>query len=132
MLYRDRTEAGEALAERLHTYDDASPLVLGLPRGGVGVTARAALLSLRKQNPKQLIFAAPVCARDSAMRLAGEADRVVCAAMPEPFSAVGLWYDDFRQTEDDEVIALLQGESRFPLHHEGAPSESDAGREGPP
>jgi predicted phosphoribosyltransferase len=35
------------------------------------------------------------------------ADEVVCAAMPEPFQAVGLWYDDFSQTTDDEVRALL-------------------------
>lgn len=72
-----------------------------------GATARAALRALRRSRPARLIFAAPVCARDSAELVIGEADDVVCAASPEPFGAVGAWYDDFSQTTDEEVVRLL-------------------------
>ena len=49
----------------------------------------------------------PVCAAESARRLRDEFDEVVCVESPERFHAVGLWYDDFRQTADEEVLALL-------------------------
>lgn len=73
-----------------------------------GVTARAALRSLRKAGPRRLIFAAPVCAADSTALLAGDADEVICVAKPEPFRAVGAWYADFSQTTDDEVVEMLR------------------------
>ncbi|MGH3516381.1 MAG: phosphoribosyltransferase [Haloechinothrix sp.] len=73
-----------------------------------GVTAKAALRAVREQHPRRLVFAAPVCAPDGATKLLGEADEVVCVAMPEAFMAVGQWYRDFRQTTDDDVVALLE------------------------
>jgi predicted phosphoribosyltransferase len=73
-----------------------------------GVTARAAVASIRQQNPRRLIAAMPVCAPESAERLRMEVDDLVCASIPPYFRAVGLWYRNFNQTADEEVIALLR------------------------
>ena len=72
-----------------------------------GVTARAAIASLRKQNPRKIIFAVPVCAPGAAASVAKLVDEIVCGAMPERFASVGDWYQDFEATTDEEVIALL-------------------------
>jgi putative phosphoribosyl transferase len=74
------------------------------------VTAEAALRALHEREPDRsigdLLLAIPVCARDSAVRL-GSLAEVVCLYCPEDFRAVGLWYDEFGQTSDDEVLDLL-------------------------
>lgn len=80
-----------------------------------GVTATAALRQLRERDPALLVFAAPVCAPDSAQRLRGIADAVVYVLAPRDFMAVGAWYDDFRQLTDDDVVAIL-AESRGVPH----------------
>ena len=67
----------------------------------------AAVLALRQLGPARIIVAAPVAARDTCERLRSIADEVVCVSTPEPFDAVGLWYDEFAQTTDDEVRRLL-------------------------
>jgi len=54
-----------------------------------------------------VIVAVPVAPRETCAALAREVDAVVCARTPEPFRAVGAWYDRFDQTSDDEVRALL-------------------------
>ena len=72
-----------------------------------GVTAEAALTSLRQRDPARLVLAAPVCAPDTANRLGSLADEVVCVLAPEQMVAVGRWYDDFSQTTDGQVIKLL-------------------------
>jgi predicted phosphoribosyltransferase len=72
-----------------------------------GITARAALRALRRQDPALLAFAAPVCAAQSVGDLAGEADMVLCARTPTQFLAVGAWYDDFDQLSDDQVAQVL-------------------------
>ncbi|HEY3009243.1 MAG TPA: phosphoribosyltransferase family protein [Micromonosporaceae bacterium] len=75
-----------------------------------GVTAFAALRALRQRRPERLIFAAPVCADDSAAALsASAADAVICLLRPRRFRAVGEWYADFAQLTDDEVEQLLAG-----------------------
>lgn len=221
-MFRDRTHAGEVLAEHLQKYRDAEPVIIALPRGGVpvarevasaleapldvlpvrklgapsqpefgfgaiagetvvldtdtvemlgltpetvkavvarerrellrrenlfhaqrapidvqgrtviivddglatGVTARAAIRYLRTQKPQTIVFAAPVCASDSARRIADEANAVVCAMVPPYFQAVGEFYDDFTQTTDDEVLAILdeaqpaRGSERVPVEQE--------------
>jgi putative phosphoribosyl transferase len=71
-----------------------------------GVTAEAALRSIRRRNPAHLVLGVPVCAAGSA-RLAPIA-RVVSVVTPADFHAVGEWYDDFSPTTDAEVIDLLQ------------------------
>lgn len=73
-----------------------------------GQSAIAAIRSIRKLCPKKIILAVGVGAIDSVERLKEEADQVVCIATPEPFYAVGIWYEDFKQTSDAEVIELLQ------------------------
>jgi putative phosphoribosyl transferase len=73
-----------------------------------GVTAEAALRSLRALGAARVVLAAPVCAQETGKRLAPLADDVVCLEVPDDFLAVGRWYDNFTQTSDDEVVALLQ------------------------
>lgn len=72
-----------------------------------GVTAEAALRSLRAMGPRRLVLAAPVCAPPTAARLGPLADAVVWVACPADFASVGTWYDRFDQTTDEEVVALL-------------------------
>lgn len=206
ILFRDRTDAGQMLARLLQAYRDTSPVILGLPRGGVpvayevaralgapldvcvvrkigapiqpelgigavseegalhvnretmrevgvseeelaglvaakraevdervrkfrrgapplvvkgrtvivvddgiatGGTARAALQALRARGAGKLVLAVPVGASDSLDELASVADEIVCPHPEEFFFAVGLWYDDFTTTTDDDVVELL-------------------------
>lgn len=72
-----------------------------------GATMQAAVTALRQQGPERIIVAVPVGARDSCEFLRRHADDVVCLNVPERFEAVGLWYEDFSQTTDEEVRALL-------------------------
>jgi predicted phosphoribosyltransferase len=73
-----------------------------------GATMRAAALAARKLGPEQVVVAVPVAADQTCDELRDDADDVVCAFTPEPFSAVGLWYENFEQTSDEEVRELLQ------------------------
>lgn len=73
-----------------------------------GVTAEAALHALRSQRPRRLVLAVPICASATAARLQAMADEVVCVLSPSDFHAVGLWYDNFEQTTDAEVLDLLE------------------------
>jgi len=73
-----------------------------------GSTMRAAVAALRQQNPAKIIVAVPVASADACELLSREANEVLCASIPEPFHAVGLWYEDFSQTTDEEVKELLQ------------------------
>jgi putative phosphoribosyl transferase len=77
-----------------------------------GSTMQAAILALRQQKPAQVIVAVPVGARETCEALSRSADEIVCVAMPEPFNAVGLWYEDFSQTSDEEVRRLLESGDR--------------------
>jgi predicted phosphoribosyltransferase len=72
-----------------------------------GATMEAAIAAARLLEPSRVVVAVPVGARETCERLRRAADELVCTAMPEPFEAVGLWYEDFRQTTDEEVRALL-------------------------
>jgi|SRR5579883_73359 putative phosphoribosyl transferase len=72
-----------------------------------GVSARAAVASVRQQSPGRIVLAVPVCAPETADALRREVDDLVCVEMPPNFYAVGLWYDRFDQTTDEEVIELL-------------------------
>jgi len=86
-----------------------------------GSTMRAAVEALRRQGPREIIVAVPIASPESCEALAREVDRVVCAATPEPFHAVGLWYDDFSPTTDEEVQQILRSTGGREQAAEGAP-----------
>jgi predicted phosphoribosyltransferase len=73
-----------------------------------GSTMRAAIQALREEKPACIVVAVPVAAQQSCHELGAEADRIVCARTPVPFHAVGLWYQDFIPTTDQEVRGLLE------------------------
>lgn len=72
-----------------------------------GSTMRAAVLAVRRLGPSRVVVAVPVGASETCRDLATVADEVTCLETPEPFEAVGLWYEDFSQTSDEEVRRLL-------------------------
>src|SRR5437764_1200521 len=77
-----------------------------------GSTMRAAVQALRAMEPKRVIVAVPVGAEQTCEEFRDIVDEMVCLRTPEPFEAVGLWYDDFTQTTDAEVHALLSRNPR--------------------
>ncbi len=76
-----------------------------------GATMRAAVHALRVRRAARIVVAVPVGAPATCHMLAAEADDLICAMAPEPFLAVGYWYEDFAQTTDTEVQALLSSVS---------------------
>ncbi len=78
-----------------------------------GATTRAAIKAVRSREPKELVLAVPVAPQDTVERLHSEVDALVCLDTPRDFGAIGYFYRDFRQTTDEEVIAIL---SRFPAN----------------
>lgn len=86
-----------------------------------GVTDTAALRAVRRNRPRRLILAVPVCAPDAAARLREEADEVICLIEPRLLYGVGQWYADFTQVSDAEVLASLE---RRMVSRRAAPSTS--------
>jgi putative phosphoribosyl transferase len=72
-----------------------------------GSTIRAAIVILQQQQPEQIVVAVPVAPAQTCEELKSEVDKVVCLMTPEPFYAIGLWYENFEQTTDEEVRELL-------------------------
>jgi putative phosphoribosyl transferase len=72
-----------------------------------GATMQAAAHAVRRHRPARIVIAVPVASATTCEQLRDEADEVVCAITPAPFNAVGDWYEDFSQTNDEEVRALL-------------------------
>ncbi len=77
-----------------------------------GSTARAACQVARAQGAARVVLAVPVAPRDWEVRFGADADEFVCLDTPEPFYAIGQFYDDFAQTSDEEVIACLERAAR--------------------
>ena len=73
-----------------------------------GSTMRAAIASLRAQRARQVVVAVPVAPTDTCRELAKETDQVVCLATPQPFLAVGQWYEEFSPPSDEEIRELLR------------------------
>ncbi|HYV41766.1 MAG TPA: phosphoribosyltransferase family protein, partial [Thermoanaerobaculia bacterium] len=72
-----------------------------------GSSMRAAVAALRPLSPARIVVAVPVAPRSTVLSLERVADEVVCLEMPEPFLAVGMFYEDFEQTTDEQVRDLL-------------------------
>jgi putative phosphoribosyl transferase len=77
-----------------------------------GATMLAAVRAVRAQKPRKLVVAVPVASREACEEFREYGDEIVCAATPEPFQAVGVWYEDFTQVTDDEVRELLERAAR--------------------
>jgi putative phosphoribosyl transferase len=105
--------------ERLYRDERPFPTIAGrvviLVDDGLatGSTMRAAIAALRAKAPREIVIAVPVGARETCAAMRALADEVVCLETPDPFYAVGLWYEHFEQTDDEEVHELLErGASR--------------------
>jgi putative phosphoribosyl transferase len=113
--------------ERLYRSDRPFPRVSGvtviLVDDGLatGSTMQAAVAALRLRRPAAIVVAVPVAARETCDTFRRLADDVVCAVTPEPFYAVGMWYQDFSQTSDEEVHDLLLRGQPAELVPRGAP-----------
>jgi predicted phosphoribosyltransferase len=100
--------------ERSYRGDSPAPVIRGrtviLIDDGLatGSTMRAAIAALRQQAPARVVVAVPVGAPETCAEFQDEADEAICAEMPDPFYAVGVWYQNFSQTTDDEVRDLLR------------------------
>ena len=111
-LYRDDRPALEVRGRTAILVDDGV---------ATGSTVRAGVLALRRRGAARVVVAAPVSARDARARLAEEADEVVVLAAPEPFYAVGLWYEDLTPTSHEEVRELLERARAAPPPEAPAP-----------
>jgi putative phosphoribosyl transferase len=69
---------------------------------------RAAVMALKKQNPQRIVIAIPVASAETCAEFEPLVDEVLCLYTPEPFIAVGRWYDDFAQLSDEEVRDYLE------------------------
>jgi putative phosphoribosyl transferase len=103
------------LEERERLYRDGSTVDLRDVAGilvddglATGSTMRAAVRALRSRHASEVVVAVPVAPAESCLTLEREADRVVCTLTPEYFGAVGLYYERFGQTTDEEVVDLLE------------------------
>lgn len=72
-----------------------------------GSTLRASIRAARERGPKRVVAAVPVAPPDTVERLKEVADEVVCPRTPEPFAAIGAWYEEFPQVSDEEVREIL-------------------------
>jgi putative phosphoribosyl transferase len=114
---------GLELARRTQIYRDDRPAMLVADRTVIlvddglatGATMRAALIALRQEQPRRLVAAVPVAPPATCWSLSAIADEAICLETPEPFYGVGLWYDDFAPTSDDEVRDLLRLAAERPL-----------------
>jgi predicted phosphoribosyltransferase len=114
----DRVTADEQkeLERRERAYRDDRPPIAALGRAiilvddglATGATMRAAVAALKQQHPARIVVAVPVAPVSTCEELGQEVDEVVCPLSPQQFDGVGRWYEDFSQTTDDEVRALLE------------------------
>ena len=84
---------------------------------------RAAVAALKAARPAGIVVAVPIAAPETCAGLREEVDDIVCAVTPEPFHAVGLWYEDFSATTDEEVRSLLRAAGAL----DGPSAQSRAG-----
>ena len=119
-LAREKSAQMELLRKRRslytparHPIDPAGRVVIVVDDGlATGATMIAALHSVRARKPASLLCAVPVAARDSLAKVTPYADKMICLETPADFHAVSQFYRDFRQVEDDDVIAILRQPAR--------------------
>ncbi len=137
-LEHSASTAEAELRRRVRLYRDERPPVAlegrtaivvddGLATGG---TARAAIQAAKRRGAARVLLAVPVGAQSTVEALALEADEVICLLEPEPMWAIGMWYSDFSQVPDNEVLTLL-ADARARVAKTG-PRGSTAGPAGPP
>jgi putative phosphoribosyl transferase len=102
-LYRHGAPQAEIAGRTVLVVDD------GIATGG---TVRAALRALRAREPGKIVLAAPVIPEETLQQLAASVDQVVCLLAPADLHSVGLWYRDFTQVSDEEVVGLLAAARR--------------------
>lgn len=116
----------EELTRREHLYRRNKPFphltgkTIILVDDGIatGSTMKAAIMALREKQPAELIVAVPVAARSTCDEMTALVKTLICPSQPVDFHAVGLWYENFSQTSDEEVIELLE-QSRVNLKQVG-------------
>lgn len=109
-------QEAQELARREQAYRDGLPpldlrdrIVILVDDGlATGASMQVAIAAVKQHVPEELIVAVPVAAKDICQQVGAEVDHIVCAETPQPFYAVGLWYEEFPQTTDDEVKSLLR------------------------
>ena len=97
-LYRGERPPPEVEGKTVILVDD------GLATGS---SMRAAVAALRRLRPARIVVAVPTAPVSTCEELRPEVDELVCARTPQPFYAVGIWYENFNQTTDEEVRHLL-------------------------
>jgi predicted phosphoribosyltransferase len=113
LLYRGGRRPLEATGKVVILVDD------GLATGS---TMRAAVGAVARKHPEKIIVAVPTAAPSTCHEFERIADACVCSITPEPFRAVGLWYENFDQISDEEVCALLEEAAGRPEAPEGSDS----------
>jgi predicted phosphoribosyltransferase len=119
---RVAAEEQQELDRRTREYRDDRPpvdvrgkIVILVDDGlATGSTMRAAALALRAQRPAKIVVAVPVAAAQTCDEFRRDVDEIFCGMTPDPFHAVGLWYEDFSQTTDEEVRQLLNAAGSGP------------------
>jgi erythromycin esterase-like protein/predicted phosphoribosyltransferase len=123
----------QELARRERLYRGGRPLpdvhgrtVIVVDDGlATGATMHAAIAALRQLQPARIVVAVPTASPETCEEMRAEVDDVICAITPEPFHAVGLWYQDFSQTTDEEVRELL-ARRNTPEKSEATPRSTDS------
>lgn len=117
-------DESEELARREHLYlkgraprPIANKTTIVVDDGiATGATMRAAVMALRERGARRVIAAAPHASSEACAELRALADDCICCATPEPYMAVGAWYEDFPQTLDEEVQAILVANDELMRH----------------
>ncbi|MFI4919241.1 MAG: phosphoribosyltransferase [Legionellales bacterium] len=100
----------EFLYRGTHSVPDLNGKTIILVDDGMatGSTMKAAILAMKQKNTADIIVAVPVAARATCKELSSLVKKIICPLQLDSFYAVGMWYDDFSQTTDEEVVALLK------------------------
>jgi putative phosphoribosyl transferase len=130
-LDEEKTAQLETLRKRRAAYTPDRPPIDPRDRVAIviddglatGATMIAALHAVRARGPAKLVCAVPVAAPDSVEAVRPFADEIVCLDTPWDFGAVGRFYRNFDQVEDDEVIAMLRQSERSPARDQAGPAQ---------